>query len=650
MEKHTVFISYSHKDEEWKKRLVTHLEVLHQQGLLDPWNDRNIGAGEDWELQILSALNAASVAILLISANFLSSTFILEKEIPVLLHRRDTDGVRIFPIIIKPCAWRSVPWLSKMQVRPVGGLPLSDSNSNQTDAYLTTIGTEIWDLLKRSDRYATHRSFARLPPDKIYASQLPATRRDLFGRQAELSTLDESWNNPNTNIISIVAWGGMGKSSLINHWLQRISRDNYRGAMCIFAWSFDNQSAVNEKLLGDDFIESALRWFEYTGPSEGTDQVKGEQLAKLIRAQRTLLILDGIELLQFPPGRQEGRFRHEGLRALLRELAAYNPGLCVVATRLAMSDLEDFERGTAQRIDLGRLPPKAGAQLLKAQGVKGRQGELERATKEYGGHALALTLLGSYLTDVCDSDIRRRNEIETLQGDNRYGGHAQQVLKSYEKWLGEGAEIAVLRVLGAFNRPVHTEEIIALAGGPVLPHLTDSLQSLSIQTWEQTFSRLRRAGLLSAKDKDRPRELDAHQLVRDYFREQLEHDYPDVWQEFTRRLKLIRYKVLFVKPGHECVLSEGWDTVPDNIDFNICASLKKEQLLWEMRRGRIPVPGTWQIGLSPKYVRAGKLRGLSEEDKEYLRVYFEVFTAADESSTTGFLESLSCQFGNDRWP
>jgi hypothetical protein len=108
--------------------------------------------------------------------------------------------------------------------------------------------------------------------------------------------------------------------------------------------------------------------------------------------------------------------------------------------------------------------------------------------------------------------------------------------------------------------------------------------------------------------------------------------------------------VLFVKPGHECVLSEGWDTVPDNIDFNICASLKKEQLLWEMRRGRIPVPGTWQIGLSPKYVREGNLRGLSEEDKEYLRVYFEVFTAADESSTTSFLESLSCQFGNDRWP
>ena len=47
MTKPTVFVSYSHKDEEWKDRLVTHLGVLHHQGLLDLWDDRHIGAGED---------------------------------------------------------------------------------------------------------------------------------------------------------------------------------------------------------------------------------------------------------------------------------------------------------------------------------------------------------------------------------------------------------------------------------------------------------------------------------------------------------------------------------------------------------------------------------------------------------------------------
>jgi len=42
----TVFISYSHKDEGWKDRLVAHLGIL--KASLDIWEDRRIGAGADW--------------------------------------------------------------------------------------------------------------------------------------------------------------------------------------------------------------------------------------------------------------------------------------------------------------------------------------------------------------------------------------------------------------------------------------------------------------------------------------------------------------------------------------------------------------------------------------------------------------------------
>lgn len=43
-----VFISYSHDDEKWKDRLVSHLGVLEQQGHLTTWNDRDIIAGSDY--------------------------------------------------------------------------------------------------------------------------------------------------------------------------------------------------------------------------------------------------------------------------------------------------------------------------------------------------------------------------------------------------------------------------------------------------------------------------------------------------------------------------------------------------------------------------------------------------------------------------
>ncbi|MCZ7361108.1 MAG: toll/interleukin-1 receptor domain-containing protein, partial [Candidatus Methanoperedens sp.] len=80
----SVFISYSHKDEIWKDRLVTHLGVLEQEGLLDLWDDRRIGAGEDWEREIQKAMAKASVAVLLISADYLNSKFILGEEVPTL--------------------------------------------------------------------------------------------------------------------------------------------------------------------------------------------------------------------------------------------------------------------------------------------------------------------------------------------------------------------------------------------------------------------------------------------------------------------------------------------------------------------------------------------------------------------------------------
>ena len=63
----TVFISYSHKDEAWKERLVTQLRVLQMEGLLDVWDDRRIEAGDDWYPEIQKAIERAALAILLIS-------------------------------------------------------------------------------------------------------------------------------------------------------------------------------------------------------------------------------------------------------------------------------------------------------------------------------------------------------------------------------------------------------------------------------------------------------------------------------------------------------------------------------------------------------------------------------------------------------
>ena len=138
----------------------------------------------------------------------------------------------------------------------------------------------------------------------------------------------------------------------------------------------------------------------------------------------------------------------------MRELAAFNSGLCVITTRLPIADVADHERSSAPRRDLEQLSSDAGAKLLGALGVKGDQAELRSASDEFSGHCLALTLLGSYLTDAYSGSIRCRKEVsEHLSHDVRQGVHARKVMESYQAWLGEGPELSVLRMLGLFDRP-----------------------------------------------------------------------------------------------------------------------------------------------------------------------------------------------------
>src|SRR6201989_1372781 len=201
--------------------------------------------------------------------------------------------------------------------------------------------------------------------------------------EEDIAFLDDAWANQHVNVVTIVAWAGVGKSTLINHWLGRMATEHYRSAQFVFGWSFYRQGTGGETSSADEFLDAALAWFGDPDPRIGTAWEKGERLAKFIRHRRTLLVLDGLEPLQNPPGPQEGRLREPSLQALLRELAAFNTGLCVITTRMPVADIADHERTSALRRDLEQLSSDAGAKLLRALGVKGDETELRNASAEF---------------------------------------------------------------------------------------------------------------------------------------------------------------------------------------------------------------------------------------------------------------------------
>src|SRR5439155_26946989 len=122
------------------------------------------------------------------------------------------------------------------------------------------------------------------------------------------------------------------------------------------------------------FIAAALVYFgdAELARSAVSPWDKGERLAQLIAQRPTLLVLDGMEPLQHPPGPLYGHLRDPAVAALLRSLAKHNPGLCLVTSRATVADLIPFRKSTAPEWALQNLGVSAGVELLKTIGVRGR--------------------------------------------------------------------------------------------------------------------------------------------------------------------------------------------------------------------------------------------------------------------------------------
>lgn len=203
-----IFVSYSHRDEAWKDRLIQQLQVLELEGDLEVWDDGHISVGDDWQPAIEAAIANARAAVLLISADFLTSRFIRATEVPELLRRRESEGLRVIPAIVRPCPWAAVPWLAKIQCRPKDGKALALFSRAKAEKHLADLALEIRGLLA-SPSEAPPPTPGVQPPGSLQGSMAqgsqkfePLARRrplhnlpypplgDLFtGRQDELDAL-----------------------------------------------------------------------------------------------------------------------------------------------------------------------------------------------------------------------------------------------------------------------------------------------------------------------------------------------------------------------------------------------------------------------------------------------------------------------------
>ncbi|MCB1905755.1 MAG: toll/interleukin-1 receptor domain-containing protein [Rhodocyclaceae bacterium] len=531
-----VFISYSHADELWKDRIRECLlkATPGESPQIDVWDDRDIGGGEQWYDAILDAMDRARLALLLLSEDFLNSAFARGEEVPFLLNARGQKRMPVIPILLHPCAWEKKRWLRELQLLPRDNKPLSRMPRERCDAEIARIvdyvagllsGTVAPSHLAAAPKWAT--------PDEVDIDRLPVTGAELFGRDAELDWLDDCWEQESHNVVSLVACGGAGKSTLVRSWVESLERDHYRGARKVFAWSFYSQGSGKRVTSSDLFIETALRFFGDPDPAKGTAWARGERLAGLLREERTLLLLDGLEPLQSPI--ESGRIMDPALTTLVQELAQENPGLCVMTSRESVAELRDHPGATAER-NLEELSAESARALLRIARVSGSNAELEAAAAMFGNHALAVSLLARFLRDVPGHPASAAADIPELAIADEVGRHPRRLMAAFAARFGDGPELALLRVLGLFDRPAEWSAVAAVCAAPAIPGLTESLVPSAESNWPALLARLRACGLLAPEAVHLPAALDTHPLVREHFGEEFETRFAGAWREAHGRL------------------------------------------------------------------------------------------------------------------
>ena len=395
-------------------------------------------------------------------------------------------------------------------------------------------------------------------PHNIFLAHLPLCTDEVFGRETEFQRLDAAWNTGQPNILTLVALPGLGKTALVSSWLWKMLRQPDSGVERVLGWSF--LPSAGQEASSDEFLAYALNACGDPNPTAGLPWKKGRRLAKLLQAQRTLLVLENIQALQYADGDMQGRLKDQGLKALLYAVARLNPGLCLLTTSLPVKDLEQRFESHGEKIPIPNLSPEAGTQLLRAGGVKGPVDAVKNVVRDFDGHPLALRLLSGYLTFTHRGDIRKIDLNSPLSKVNRPDKHVRRVVDGFTIWLQRKPELNILFLLGicdcliednALNAPYHCPVLAALLQAPAIKGLTTYVYECPEADWQAAVERLLNLYLLTEKivisdtsprlndDDDAPaqcRAADCHGLVREYFTTQFRTRLPGSWREAQNRL------------------------------------------------------------------------------------------------------------------
>lgn len=211
-----VFVSYSHEDDQFRKKLGKHLSLLKRQNVINEWHDRLIDAGEEWADEIDERLDSAALILLLVSTDFIASDYCYEREMKRALERHDAGSARVIPVILREVDnWQAAPF-GRLQALPEGGKPISAwPDEDVAFADVTRGIRRVVEGLQSQRRQG-------LPA--IW--NVPFLRNPHFtGRDELLDELHENLTKGRVTLTAVHGMGGVGKTQLALEYTYRHAGD-----------------------------------------------------------------------------------------------------------------------------------------------------------------------------------------------------------------------------------------------------------------------------------------------------------------------------------------------------------------------------------------------------------------------------------------
>lgn len=200
-----VFISYARAERRTVEKIYNYCFSSRQfttygkTFLWEPWWDDHLKPAQLWDSVIRDKLIDADVVVCMLSKKFLSSEYIMEKEVPLALKRQQESGIAILGVMLEPCDYQK-SGLGKIQLTPMNsGRPKAFRNwSPRKDAYKYIKNGLIAAALQSVDNIALPlKSVPHGLSDydqRLYREQY--LKRDAQKRQKSLKSLERLFNKP----------------------------------------------------------------------------------------------------------------------------------------------------------------------------------------------------------------------------------------------------------------------------------------------------------------------------------------------------------------------------------------------------------------------------------------------------------------------